>query len=107
MFGRHTSAFDSAEAERPRTVETRVSNMEGQLDYIENQRKQNNIRIERIPEVCGETREGTEQIRHEIFHNSLGFYDNQGEHAHHVNKKVPGKSHTVIMNLTSIKESWS
>lgn len=83
---RHTSTLDSVATERLQPAETKITKLDRQLDYIENQSRRNNIRIDGIPEVHGETWEGTEQKCLQIFQNSLGLSNIQVERANCIGK---------------------
>lgn len=68
------SSEPSVAAGKLQDIENTLDNHERQIDYLENQSRRNNIRIEGIPEERGETWDDTERKCQAFFSNSLGLF---------------------------------
>ena len=76
------------------TVKAAIVDIELKADYLENQSRRNNLRIDGVLEDSGETWEGTELKVKDLFVTSLGFSPSEAtnikvERAHRTGKNIP------------------
>lgn len=92
-------------AKRLQRIEKELAEHTQQLDYIENQSRRNNVRIDGIPEEKGESWDLTEGKCQSLFTNSLGLSQIQIERAHRTGPIQPagGKPRPIIARLASFK----
>ena len=79
------------------------------IDYLENQSRRNNIRIDGIPELPGETWTQTENQVRETLHTKLRMTEVEAERveierAHRVGPQKKDKTRTVVLKLTKFKD---
>ena len=106
--------------EKLSAIEQEISNTKSYLnqqkdkaEYLENQSRRNNIRVDGIPEVHGETWETTELPVKEVLKDKLQMSDEIFvERAHRVERKVssrvtsslPARPRTIVCRLSNWKQ---
>lgn len=91
-------------------IETRVKllekelGVEHKLDYIEDQSCRNNLRIEGLPEIPGETWDMTEQVCQDFFTHRLDLSALEIERAYCTGGSIDGRPCTIIVKLLSYKD---
>lgn len=90
-----------------RGILARVDTIERKFNYLENQSRRSNVRIDGVPEKAGETWEQTEAERKKIFTNKLGLDSVTIERAHRTGKKQEGNPRSIVVKLLSYKDRES
>lgn len=105
------SAKDSNLKEEHDNLISRIQKIEDHADYLENQSRRNNIRIDGIPESPNETWEATEVVVKDLLVHNLGLSIQEAnnikiERAHRTGKpRTPGsRPRPVVAKLASFKD---
>ena len=91
------------------TIETELKGLEGNIDYLDNQARRNNLRIDGIDETPNETWENTEEhVKRELVE-KLNFTSEQVrgmkiERAHRVNTLNRNNKRPIVAKFASFKD---
>lgn len=98
-------AVDSVAAERIDRIERQLTEHTLQIDYLENQSRRNNVRIDGITEDRGETWDSTESKCRSLFTNTLGLPQVTIERAHRTGPLRQGNRNprSIVVKLSSYK----
>ena len=78
----------------------KAQNADSRIDYLEDQSRRNNLRINGIPENDSENWEQTTKKVQDLFKNNLGIEKTISiERAHRTGKKVSSKTRTIVAKL--------
>lgn len=97
-------ADSSVAATKVNQIESTLSSLARQVDYIDNQGRRNNIRVDGIQEEPGESWDCTESKCLEFFMKDLNLTTIQVERAHRIGPAQQGKTRTIVVKLLSYKD---
>lgn len=98
---------DSVAVDRIERVERTLEDMSKHVDYLDNQSRRNNVRIDGLSEDPGESWEVSESKCMDFFDKTLGLSSIQVERAHRVGPAKDGRPRTIIAKLWSFKDRES
>ena len=102
-------AKDSDLVEECNELRERTKKLEDQADYLENQSRRNNIRIDGVQETPNESWEATEVKVRDTLATSFGFTTAEAgalhiERAHRTGQRRDSKPRTIVAKLNSYKD---
>ena len=109
---KHSLEFSQNEIDELKTnsqradADSRLNTIEDQCDYLENQSRRSNLRIDGIPEMSNESWDQTEESVKTLFTDSLGLQDMEIDRAHRIGTRSNGKKphRTIVVKMTKYKQ---